>query len=407
MPEESSVKHRCPKGRLFVVDDDTLKRVENDNIVEVKVPDLRKYDENKEISVKEGWLKTVVDISADMLQLEIGDYIFLWQTKEKAQKNEKNEIKEKHRCRIFGVYRVVSAPYYEMTTDKDEFPFKVKVERAYKFNEPVDEYDVMNSPLTKGAVWTIWGKKIASKSRGSTPLTFEGVQYLLSLLMWKNNGNYEFYGFGSEEIISNPLKLGMPDGIYVKKTLRHTSEISMWKQINPNELCLCNKVGGLACEKVFEAIFNQMVVERKKNFFDQLDINVDEIVWFANYLPYSFEKNEMDYLLMLSKDGYNITDYILIEFMLGKTDVDHIRRCYQYAEWLDTTYGSGKPIVQPILISEGFPRNIGMGVSFNACREVLSKCKRQEKVRSIKMFSYEIDRNGISFKEDFVETDSL
>ena len=34
--------------------------------------------------------------------------------------------------------------------------------------------------------------------------------------------------------------------------------------------------------------------------FSQIGIDVDKVVWYSNYLPYSIEQSEMDYVLLQS-----------------------------------------------------------------------------------------------------------
>ena len=74
-------KARLFKARLFVVDENTFLSTIHNKIASIYVPDL---------SGKQ-WLKTVADIMADMLQIEIGDYIFLWKNKS-AETSAKNCI---------------------------------------------------------------------------------------------------------------------------------------------------------------------------------------------------------------------------------------------------------------------------------------------------------------------------
>lgn len=98
-----SEENEVNKARLFVVDEETLQETVNSNIVSIFTPDLNGGQ----------WLKTIADIMADMLQVEIGDYIFLWERKSASQKD-----------RIHGVYRAISKPYYEMSIAQINTPSK-------------------------------------------------------------------------------------------------------------------------------------------------------------------------------------------------------------------------------------------------------------------------------------------
>ena len=128
---------------MFVVNEETYNSTIRTNIASVFVPD----------SFGAQWVKTIADLMADMLQIEIGDYIFLWETGSATRKN-----------RIHGVFRAISAPYFEQTNPREKNLFKIKIERAYTFEEALDEYDLLNCPFIKEPLWTIIGKKVAGKS---------------------------------------------------------------------------------------------------------------------------------------------------------------------------------------------------------------------------------------------------
>ena len=104
------------KARLFVVNENTFEETVNSKTISVITP---KPD-------KKQWIKTLADIMADMLQIEEGDYIFLWETRSTNKKS-----------RIYGVYRAISKPYYELSSPNDNAPFKIRIEKAYDFSEPV------------------------------------------------------------------------------------------------------------------------------------------------------------------------------------------------------------------------------------------------------------------------------
>ena len=168
------------KGRMFVVNPETLQETINSNIASIRTPDLQGAQ----------WLKTLSDIMADMLQIEIGDYIFLWETSSNNSKS-----------RIHGVYRAISAPYYDCTTPQDDAPFKIHIEKAYDFQNSIDEYDVLNCPYIKSSMWTLIGKKVAGKSRGTSPLSPEEVRHLITLLVGKNQ-TYQFYPYNVNNVVN-------------------------------------------------------------------------------------------------------------------------------------------------------------------------------------------------------------
>ncbi len=310
------------KGRLFVVNSDTIEKTIANKIASIITPQPKGNQ----------WIKTMADIMADMLQIEIGDYIFLWETSGK-----------KNKSRIYGVYRAISKPYYECTGGEDDAPFKIHIEEAYHFEQPIDEYEILNCPYTKNEMWTIVGKKVAGKSRGTSPLSPNEIKNLITLLIDKNP-DYSFYEFDESHIVDveRPLEIkNVENGI-------HTSPGSL-SNIHPNNISYVVN-GNVRYEKVLETIFNQEMTNRNKRFYGQLGIDVDKVVWYSNYLPYSIEQSEMDYVVLQSDDGMCVNKIYVVEFQKGKIDEDHIRRCLLYSKWVNETLALGANIVHPILI---------------------------------------------------------
>ncbi len=310
------------KGRMFVVNSETIQTTINTQIASIITPTLQ----------GDQWVKTLADIMADMLQIEIGDYIFLWETSGKGQKS-----------RIYGVYRAISKPFYKCTSANDNAPFKIHIEKAYDFEKPLDEYDVLNCPYIKNEMWTIIGKKVAGKSRGTSPLSPNEIKNLITLLIGKNE-TYQFYEFDPNHIVSveNPLKID-----YTKSGVP-TKPHSL-SSINPNDISYIND-GNVHYEKILETIFNQEMSDRNAAVFSQIGIDVSKVVWYSNYLPYSIEQSEMDYVVLQSDDGLCINKIFVIELQKGKIDDDHIQRCLLYSKWVNETLAIGANVVQPILI---------------------------------------------------------
>lgn len=307
---------------MFVVNSDTIQTTIDNQIASIITPELQGKQ----------WLKTLADIMADMLQIEIGDYIFLWETSSSGQKS-----------RIYGVYRAISKPYYECTSANDKAPFKIHIEKAYDFEKPLDEYDVLNCPYIKNEMWTIIGKKVAGKSRGTSPLSPNEIKNLITLLIGKNE-TYQFYEFNPAHTVSvdRPLEID-----YTKSGI--PTKPNSLSSIHPNDISYIND-GNVHYEKILETIFNQEMSDKNATVFSQIGIDVDKVVWYSNYLPYSIEQSEMDYVVLQSDDGMCINKIFVIELQKGKIDEDHIQRCLLYSKWVNETLAIGANVVQPILI---------------------------------------------------------
>jgi hypothetical protein len=364
------------KSRLFVVNENSLADTISSNIASIYIPSL----DGKQ------WVKTLADIMADMLQIEIGDYIFLWETK-------KGNDSEKDKCKIHGVFRTISKPYFD-NTDKLA-PFKIHIEKAYDFSDPVSEYDVLNCPYIKNILWTVIGKKVAGKARGTTPLSLEESNYLITLLMGRN-ANYVFYKWEAERIIAvdNEIMINYKNK---GRNIRPNSE----DKFSLSKLSFFSKAGDVLYEKVLETVFNQEMTNRNEKFYSQLGIDVHKVIWYSNYLPYSIEQSEMDYAIIESDDGQNYGRIFVIEFMKEKLDVSHIRRCAMYSKWLNETIALGQNIVQPIIIcKDTFDFNSSDNdelkgnrlKSFNKLNNTINNEEGNANVRKIQIFSYDFSR---------------
>jgi len=89
---------------------------------------------------------------------------------------------------------------------------------------------------------------------------------------------------------------------------------------------------------------------RNNKFFSQIGIDVNKVIWFSNYLPYSIEQSEMDYLVIESDDGYTLSKVYLIEFIKNAIDESHIYRSLLYSKWVDETLSLGETITHPMII---------------------------------------------------------
>ena len=345
------------KSRMFVVNETTLKESIKNKIAKVKVP-IKEEKENGffKRSITKNFVNSTNSIMADMLQLELGDYIFFWC--EKSNQSQKSTI--------HGVYRVVSKPFFHFDDKNDTMPFKIKIEEAYHFKKPITEYDVLNSPFVKTSLWNIMGKKISGKSRGSIQITNEEASVLLSLLINKNP-NYRFNPVDTKNYyhlpdnlpriaeVVEPLKIDLSRcGEKLKNpTLEKLNEYNMYGYVH------LTKKRKLHNEKTLEGLFNQNIVDKNTEFFKMFDIDINEIIWFGNYLPYSLDATEMDYLIILSEDGFNPSSACVIEFKkegINEIEKDtHFYRSIIYSKWVNENLFNGAKITRPIIVCEKCP----------------------------------------------------
>lgn len=304
------------KARLFVVNEVTRKRTIENKEVSVYVP---------EPDGKPQWNRSITDIVSDLMQVEIGDYIFLW---------------EMGTGKIYGVYRAVSDAFFAKETGRNDI-FRIKIDVAYSFNEPIMEYDMINNPYMKNKLWNIIGKKVAGKARGTSPITKDETQFLIQALIDANE-TYVYYHDYEPCDVEDKLAFNLHD--------EYDKEIPMSIEEYDYEPLRVVSRNEVHYEKALEGILNHCFRERKKDVIAQLDINENNVIWYANYLPYGLEKSEIDYMVMESMDGENVDKIDVLELKAGVIDMDHIRRCLQYAKWVVSSVANGNNIVRPVLI---------------------------------------------------------
>lgn len=358
-------------ARLFVVNDETFNEAITTGIASIKVPNL---DGTK-------WLSTISSIMADMLQISIGDYLFFWKTKNVSSKSA-----------IYGVYRAISKPYYECTSPSDDSPFKIHIEEVYNFRNPISEYEVLNCPYLKSSPWTIIGKKVAGKPRGTSPLSIDERNALITLLI-NRNPFYTYNPFDPSRVInvSEPLKISY---FNIGDNLIPASLMSF----NPNNLNYFKNNYDVYYEKILETIFNQEMSLRNSVFFTQLGIDVSKVIWYSNYLPYSIDGMEIDYLVIESDDNISETRIKLIEFMKDKIDKDHINRSLIYTKWLNEKMALGCNIVEPILICKKCENIASTTSEFYLDIDMYTnELEQQYKVKKLKVYTYDFNEGVQSF----------
>ncbi len=379
------------KGRMFFVNSETIEDVMKTNTVSVKTPQPHKKKKNSNGEKKKNpmqWVQTIADISADLLQTEIGDLVFLCETKKK--------VDGKKSCDIHGVYRIMSEPYYSCSGTNDEYPFKIAIEKAYDFENPIEEYDVLNNPYINNRLWNIIGKKISGKSRGSIPLLREEIVFLIQQLTAANNQcGYQYIPYDDKNIIKKGIT---PLKIKYGKLDNNSAKIDYLSDFHPNDLSYF-KMGDqtieVRYEKVLEALFNQEMRQKKHRFFDAIGIDVDKVVWYGNYLVYSIDRCEMDYFVMESDDDDIPNKAFVIEFSKNGIDFDHLEKSFKYSKWVKENIFSGSFIVKPILICAKDYAETSKK-SKDKVRDFVKR-KKEETGMVVDIYIYQVHRRGMRF----------
>ena len=310
------------KGRIFVVDHDYMINLNKDMEIKAKLPPLERSQ----------WYKSVTSLLADMFQVQLGDYAFLWETKG----NNSDSF-------IWGVYRIISNPFF----DRAEPNFiKFKIEPAYLFKTPLTEYDILNDPYNKIDLWNIVGKKIAEKHRASTQLSPYETEFLIQKLIDKNP-SFTYLPYTCKNVkIDNEIRINFDKFDH--------PQICTYSEIDFTNISYINRNGTVKYEKFMELLFNYFIKNKNYEVLNKFGIDINNIFWYANYLPYSMDKSEIDYLIMEASDCINVDKINVIEFQKGKLDEDHINRTLFYSKWINSKLAKGSNLANPILVCEKF-----------------------------------------------------
>ena len=311
------------KGRIFVVNHSFIENLKSTMEVKANLPPLKQSPR---------WFGSLISLLADMFQTQLGDYIFFEETKG----NNPDSY-------IWGVYRVISNPFF----DPAEPNFiKLKIEPAYIFENPLIEYDILNDPYKKTDLWNIVGKKVAGKPRASTQLSAYETEFLIQKLIDKNK-NFSFIPYAPKDIkIDNEIKVNYDNF--------DNSSIASYSELDFNKISYIKSNGTVQYEKVMELVFNLLVRNKDAKALGQLNISLDNIMWYANYLPYSLDRSEFDYIVLEASDKANVDKINVIEFQKGTLDKDHIKKAAFYANWINSKLANGANLAQPIVICENF-----------------------------------------------------
>ena len=346
------------KGRIFVVDHEFIKDLNKNMEVKANLPALKPT---------ERWFGSLISLLADMFQTQLGDYIFFEETKG----NNLDTF-------IWGVYRVISNPFF----DKNEPNcIKLKIEPAYLFQHPLTEYDILNDPYNKIDLWNIIGKKIAGKPRASTQLSPYETEFLIQKLV-DINKNFSFKQYV-------PKLINLDNEININFSNFYNSPINSYNQLDFNKISYIKKNGTAQYEKFMELIFNIIIKNNDEKTLEKLNISLDNIIWYANYLPYSLDRSEIDYIIIESSDHTNIDKINVIEFLKNGLDEDHINKVAFYSNWINSKLANGANIAHPIIICE----------RFNNLESTILEKQKYYKTNDIKVYTINFKNGIIDIKE--------
>ena len=144
-------------------------------------------------------------------------------------------------------------------------------------------------------------------------------------------------------------------------------------------------------EKAIECILNQLFRDRRNDKLAELDIVREDVMWYANYLPYGLEGTQIHYMVMESVDGLAVNRIDVIELQRDKIDIDHIDKCLKYSKWVAESVTNGKNIVRPVIICRENSRTVNKGLKDKDIKSAIKSLPEIYGFKEIDIYTYRID----------------
>lgn len=144
-------------------------------------------------------------------------------------------------------------------------------------------------------------------------------------------------------------------------------------------------------EKAIECILNQLFRDRRNDKLAELDIVREDVMWYANYLPYGLEGTQIHYMVMESVDGVAVNRIDVIELQRDKIDIDHIDKCLKYSKWVAESVTNGKNIVRPVIICRENSRTVNKGLKDKDIKSAIKSLPEIYGFKEIDIYTYRID----------------
>lgn len=312
----------------------------------------------------------------------------------------KDASKQTGESKFYGIYRAISDAYIDEEKfefeeqGKSEYPFRIKLEKAYDFKEPINEYDLINDPNIKNDIWTIIGKKVRAKGKGraSTPITDEIISIFIKKFIDLNE-NWRFIEYSGENIeVSNKIEFRLTKKEITEKFIENYN-------IEAIQL-LDNDERKVRFELVLYGLFNQYINNElngnnETDILEKLGIKGKCIKWYANYLPYGIEGTEIDFMISISEDGENTSEIKVIEFQRKEIDKDHLKRVCKYTNWVNKVLCKDSNIASAVLI--------GYDGKMKVKAEEIKEMKRIYNIKKMDVFSYFVEDEKLELKKIRIE----
>jgi hypothetical protein len=276
--------------------------------------------------IKPEFQRTQHSLLADILNIQVGDSIFFYVTKEGFK----------------GVYEVTQQAFFDPTPIENvpaSRPFRILIKPKYLFEQAIPENSLFINPERQQAFWLWYFNKMRTYPRGCTPLDPDAKNKLIELLLKHNDG----------EVASKQQTHDYPNRKDLIEIRTLTAPYKPIKKALESEDSLRASI-----MKAFQE--ESGVVSHVFGGFDTLE-------WFANQVPYNISGNNIDLILYhRSKpiDGidarYKIT---VVEMKKHKAGIEDFYQLLGYCQWAgDQLADREHYLVQPVLLANEFDESL-------------------------------------------------
>lgn len=273
-----------------------------------------------------GWIspknsrKPFLKMLVDMLNIDIGDLIFLYE----------------RQVGFHGVYKAKSPLFFDPSkvSNQDglfvdgQWPLRILLESVYYFPKPVNEDLLFSTPKYENIFW-IWAYRKSQGARGCNTITPEAAEAIVELLVKVNGRDEKYTNF-------NPYKP---------------------QKLEEIQFSFAAKNGRVVLEDYLRGyIVNEMTTNKElEKFLGKLD----DIEWYANNVPYHITQKNIDILVFHKNFRYTNAPlrykYSVIELKKDKVKPDDVSQLIRYSQWAVGRLANGEvEMIQPILIGYNF-----------------------------------------------------
>ncbi|WP_303674833.1 hypothetical protein [Vampirovibrio chlorellavorus] len=265
------------------------------------------------------------DILADLLNVEIGDQIFFYITKEGFK----------------DVYEVTEKLFFDATEVENlpaSRPFRILIRPKYQFEKAVPEDSLFLSEKRRSKFWLLYFNKARGKARGCTPLDPDASQELLELLIKYNACEYSS---------ATQVPERYPG---IKREIKELKIKTRFEQPFSREDSLLAMI--------------LRAYQTKSATFSSIFGGFDRLEWMGSKIPYDITGKNIDLLLYhrakTPDEQFSPRyKYSVVELKRETADLAALYQVLNYSQAVGNNLAEGDfHLVQPVLIAHDFTDDV-------------------------------------------------